>query len=142
MNRLISDSGGICHKLAEIDTVNGIKTSVLDDGAVAVTFTLGNAPQSIIELEYGNVTDYELYFGPYIPGTRTPQTVLWRTVRNAVERYDLFPNGHYEIETTDEEHIVTFEANLLFSRRRDSRPVEAIVGDIETLLNHCGTDWL
>lgn len=142
MNRIISDTGGICYKLAELDTANEINTAVLEDGAVAVTFTLGNAPESTIELEYGNVTDYVLYFGPYTPGTHAPRTVLWRIVQEAVDRYDLFPNGQYEIETIDGEYLVRFEANLLFSRRRDSRPVEAVVGDIETLLNHCGTDRL
>ncbi|MFC7009729.1 hypothetical protein [Halalkalicoccus salilacus] len=69
-------------------------------------------------------------------------TVLWRMAYKAVECHDFFPNGHYEIETTDEEHRVRFEANLLFSRRRDSHPVEAVVDDIETLLGHCGTDRL
>ena len=142
MNRTISDTGGICYKLAGLDTANGIDTTVLDDGAVAVTFTLGNAPESTIELEYGNVTDYVLYFGPYTLDTHAPRTVLWRMVDKAVERYDLFPNGQYEIETTDEKHSVWFEANLLFSRRRDSRPVEAVVGDIETLLGHCRMDRL
>lgn len=95
-----------------------------------------------IELEYGNVMDYELYFGPYTPGTHAPRTVLWRTVRKAVERYDLFPNGQYEIETIDGEYIVRSKADLLFSRRRDSRSVEAVVSDIETLLGHCRTDRL
>lgn len=142
MNRVISDSGGICHRLAELDTVSGIDTTVLDDGAVAVTFTLGDAPESTIELEYGNVTDYKLYFGPYTPGTHAPRTVLWRTVHKTVKSYDLFPNGQYEVETTHGEHIVRIEANLLFSRRRDSRPVEAVVSDIETLLDHCGMDRL
>ncbi|MFC7008505.1 hypothetical protein [Halalkalicoccus salilacus] len=115
---------------------------MLDDGAVAVTFTLGNGPESTIELEYWNVTDYVLYFGPYTPGTHAPRTVVWRMVHEAVERYDLFPNGQYEIETIDEKHSVRFEANLLFSRHRDSRPVEAVIGDIETLLGHCRMDRL
>lgn len=113
MNRVISDSGGICYRLAELDTVCGIDTTVLDDGAVAVTFTLGAAPESTIELEYGNVTDYKLYFGPYTPGTHAPRTVLWRRVHKTVERSDLFPNGQYEVETTHGEHIVRVEANLL-----------------------------
>lgn len=115
---------------------------MLDDGAVAVTFTLGDAPESTIELEYGNVTDYKLYFGPYTPGTHTPRTVLWRAVQKTVERSDLFPDGQYEVETTHGEHLVRVEANLLFSRRRDSRSVKAVVSDIETLLGHCGTDRL
>lgn len=115
---------------------------MLDNGAVAVTFTLGNTSESTIELEYGNVTDYVLYFGPYTSGTHAPHTVLWITVHKAVEHYDLFPNGQYEIETIDGEYIVRFEADLLFSQRRDSRSVEAVVGDIKTLLDHCATDRL
>lgn len=69
---------------------------MLDDSAVAVTFTLGDAPESTIELESGNVTDYVLYFGPYTLDTHAPRTVLWRMVHKAVERHDLFPNGEYE----------------------------------------------
>ena len=68
--------------------------------------------------------------------------ILWITVCKAAEHYDLFPNGHYEIEMIDGECIGRFEANLLFSQRRVFRSVEAVVGDIETLLSHCGTDRL
>lgn len=52
-------------------------------------------------------------------------------MRKAVERYDPFPNGQYEIETIDGEYIVRSEANLLFSQCRDSRSVEAVIGDMD-----------
>lgn len=86
--RLVKSHNGICPKLVELDTANRIDTRVLDDGAVVVTFILGDALESTIELEDGNVTDYEPYFGPYTPGTHVPRTALWITVHKAVERYD------------------------------------------------------
>ena len=139
MNRAIADEGGICRQLAILDATSGVNASLQSDGSIAVSVVLGSkdTPESTIELEYGNVTDYELYVGPYISEGKFARSVLARRLRDAVERHGLFPNGRYEIHRArlDDEFTVEFAANFLFSQRRDSRPVEAVVGDIKTLLD-------
>lgn len=71
MERSISDDGDLCRQLAELDTTSDIDTTLLSDGAVAVTVTLHrDAPESTIEVEDGEVTDYEIYVGPYRPYDR------------------------------------------------------------------------
>lgn len=139
VNRAIADEGGICRQLAILDATSGVNASLQADGSIAVGVTLGSkdTPESTIELEYGNVTNYELYVGPYISEGKFTRPVLARRLRDAVEHHDLFPNGRYEINSPhqDNEYTVVFAANLLFSRRRDSRPVETVVDEIKTLLD-------
>lgn len=139
MNRAIADEGGICRQLAILDATSGVNASLQADGLIAVGVTLGSkdTPESTIELEYGNVTDYELYVGPYISEGKFSHSVLARRLRDAVEQDDLFPNGRYEIHRMRgvDRFTVEFTATLLFSQRRDSRSVEAVVGDIKTLLD-------
>lgn len=138
MERSISDDGDICRQLAELDTTSDIDTTLLSDGAVAVTVTLDrDAPESTIEVEDGEVTDYEIYVGPYRPYDRYAYTVLSRKIRETVTQDALFPNGEFEIHKThrDGDFTVEFAARSVWGRRWDSRPVEALVDDVETLLD-------
>lgn len=139
MNRAITDQGGICRQLATLNGTSGINTARQPDGSAAVTVTLGgpDTPESTIELEYGEVTDYTLYVGPYRPDAQFPYTVLSRELHNVSRENDLFPNGEFQIHYPAGEDVFTveFDTRLLFSRRRDSRPAGAVVADIEPLLD-------
>lgn len=82
------------------------------------------------------MTDYEIYAGLYRPYDRYVYTVLSREIRTAIEQDTLFPDGECTIYKTyrDGDFTVEFAAQSIQERQHELRSIEAIVGDIETLL--------
>ena len=111
MDRAVSDGSDLCRQLAKFDTTTGIDTTALEGGAVAVTVTLGNedTPESTIEVQDGQVTDYEIYAEPYRPYDRYAYTVLSREIHTAIEQDTLFPDGKCEIHKTHRDGDFTVE---------------------------------
>ncbi len=148
MNTAISNDGGFSNRLEQLPRAHKVSSRRLTKGPVAVSATLAapheeaDVHESTITLEYGSVSDYEIHVGVYRPDVKyAPLTALTRALRDVIDRHDLFPNGHYEItpigranDPAHDGYIITFEAGVLFSRSRDTRPVKDAYEDIKTLL--------